>query len=73
MLLTDTVATLSAKAANIFHNQTATVFSDIGETVEDMSSGAKIGAGVGIAAGVAAIAALVVVLVKKKKSGKKAA
>ena len=61
------------KAANIFHNQTATVFSDIGETVEDMSSGAKIGAGVGIAAGVAAIAALVVVLVKKKKSGKKAA
>lgn len=61
------------KATHLFHNATATVFSDIGETVEDMSTGAKVGAGIGIAAAVAAIAACITVLVKKKKSGKKAA
>lgn len=58
------------KEIHLFHNATATLFSNIGETVEDMSTGAKVGICVGIGAVVAAVVAGVIIAVKKKKSSK---
>lgn len=60
------------KATHVFHNAKATMFSEIGENVEDMSTGAKVGIIAGVAAVIAAVAAAVVVSKEKKNGNKKA-